>query len=82
MSKGTERLAVKVLSPQGARLEVLPASGPPPEAQAKDLVRLLFRAPVQPGVPVRLAVALMPHDADAPAPDGDEAVEPLDAWGR
>jgi heparinase II/III-like protein/uncharacterized protein DUF4962 len=81
-AKGTERLTARILSPPGATFEVLAASGPPPEAQAAEVARLVFRASAKAGEKVRLAVALTPHPESEPPAEVPAEVKPLGEWGK
>ena len=81
VARGGERLTARILSPEGASFEVLPASGPPPEAQTAEVARLVFRASAKAGEKVRLAVALTPHAAGEPPADVPAEVKPLAEWG-
>jgi hypothetical protein len=77
-----ERLSVRVIEPAGAKLEVLPASGPPPEAQARGIARLCFRFTAKPEERIRIAVDLAPHGPGETVPELAEPIGALEAWGK
>ncbi|MGQ9523836.1 MAG: heparinase II/III domain-containing protein [Armatimonadota bacterium] len=66
-------LACRILEPEEARFEVLPADPPPPQAQQPNVKRLVVRMRVSDNA--RLAV-LLSVDPQRPVP----AVIPLDDW--
>ncbi len=76
------KLTARILSPEGAKFEVLPSSGPPPQAQSREIARLLFRVPAEANIPVRIAVLLTPHPADQPAPEFSPPPKPLKEWEK
>jgi hypothetical protein len=77
-----EKMAVRVIEPAGAKLEVLPASGPQPEAQARGIARLSFQLAAKPDERIRIAVDLAPHRSGETVPDLTEPIAGLDAWGK
>ncbi|HEV2350111.1 MAG TPA: heparinase II/III family protein [Terriglobia bacterium] len=69
----SQRLEARILSPRGAKFEVVPADPPPPEAQQPDVHNLTVRW--HGAGKLRLAVFIA-----APGQGRPPKVEPLEAW--
>jgi hypothetical protein len=80
LRQGKAQLEARILSPEGARFEVISANPPLPQAQQPDVHNLVIRLPAARGR-VRIAVLLAPS---LPAQAGGEVrepqIEPLQAW--
>lgn len=74
LMQGKAQLEARILSPEGARFEVISASPPPPQAQQPDVHDLIIRLPRARG-PVRIAVLLAPSGQIQ-----EPRIEPLQAW--
>jgi len=68
-----KQLEARILSPELARFEVIPADPPPPQAQQPDVHNLVIRLPAS--KQVSIAVVLAP-----PGKFETSEIEPLDAW--
>lgn len=75
LSLGQSKLTARILSPPGARFEVLPANSPQPQHQQPDVQNLTVHLPGTAGK-IRIAVLLCPGHIEGPLPQ----LEPLDAW--
>jgi hypothetical protein len=76
LMQGKARMQARILSPAGARFEIISANPPPPQAQQPDVRNLIIRLPEKTS-DVRIVVLLTPD------PSGNvhaQKVEPLDAW--
>ncbi|HLY63368.1 MAG TPA: heparinase II/III family protein [Terriglobia bacterium] len=67
-----QRLEARILSPRGAKFEVVPSDPPPPEAQQPDVHNLIIRR--HGGGNLRLTVFIAEPQTQAPK------VEPLETW--
>ncbi|MCX6910362.1 MAG: heparinase II/III family protein [Verrucomicrobia bacterium] len=75
LTKGRAKLEARILSPQGAKFEVISANPPPPQHQQPDVHNLTIRLPAK-TTQTRIAVLLSPAGAAEAAPK----LEPLQAW--
>jgi hypothetical protein len=73
LSLGGKQIEARILSPDRARFEVIPADPPPPQAQQLDVRNLVIR--LLASKQVSIAVALAPKGKV-----GTSEIEPLDAW--
>jgi len=73
--QGKAKLEALILSPEGARFEVISANAPEPQAQQPDVHNLIVRLPKKVDH-LRLAVLLRPTGKEAANP----ALESLDEW--
>lgn len=74
LSQRKARMEARILSPEGARFEMISANPPPPQAQQPDVHNLVIRLPEK-TTQTRIAVLLAAGD-HVPAPP----LEPLGAW--
>jgi hypothetical protein len=74
LRQGDRTLTARILEPEGAKFEVMPADAPPPEAQNSGVRKLAIRTQA-PKDGLRIAVALSPGK-QAITPD----LRPLSAW--
>ena len=74
LAQGKAQLEARILSPEGARFEVISANPPPPQAQQPEVHNLAIRLPTVKGR-VRIAVFLSPSGEVQ-----EPRIEPLDAW--
>lgn len=75
LALGKAKLDARILSPEGARFDVLFANPPPPQRQQPDVHNLVVRLPGKTRQ-VRLAVLLTPGGEAVAAP----ALKPLEDW--
>ncbi|MBI5685046.1 MAG: heparinase II/III family protein [Verrucomicrobia bacterium] len=75
LTQGRAKLEARILSPTGAKFEVISASPPPPQRQQPDVRNLTVRLPSK-TAQARVAVLLSPAGVAGAAPK----LEPLQAW--
>jgi len=75
LTRGRAKLEARILSPQGAKFEIISANPPPPQHQQPDVHNLTVRLPAK-TTQTRIAVLLSPAGAAEAAPK----LEPLQAW--
>ena len=75
LTMGEEKLEARILSPQGARFEVISANPPLPQHQQPDVHNLTVRLPAK-TTQTRIAVLLTPGGPAETVPK----LEPLQAW--
>jgi hypothetical protein len=75
LAQGKAKLEARILSPTGARFEIISTNAPEPQAQQPDVHNLTVRLPKKMSQ-VRIAVLLSPPDKEAANP----TLEPLREW--
>ena len=75
LTMGREKLEARILSPEGAKFEIVSANPPSPQHQQPDVHNLTVRLPAK-TTQTRVAVLLFPASAAESAP----SLEPLEAW--
>jgi len=74
LTQGDSKLVARILSPKGAKFEVISADPPPPEGQQPDVRNLIICLP-RVEEHVRLAVTFAPSVAES-----QSKIAPLEAW--
>lgn len=74
LSKGGAKMEARILSPEGARFEVISANPAPPQGRQPDVQNLIIRLPEKVRR-TRIAVLIAPPGALSAPP-----LEPLDSW--
>jgi len=75
LTMGREKLEARILSPEGAKFEIVSANPPSPQHQQPNVHNLTVRLPAK-TTQTRIAVLLSPAGAAESAP----SLEPLEAW--
>jgi len=75
LTRGRAKLEARILSPAGAKFEVISANPPPPQRQQPDVHNLTVRLPAK-TTQTRIAVLLSPAGAAETTPK----LEPLETW--
>jgi len=74
LSQGKVQIQARILSPEGARFEVISANPPPPQRQQPDVSNLVIRLPKR-TTNIRVSVLIDSVDSDF-----KPTLEPLTKW--